>query len=162
MRAQPPAIKPAPPAPQAAGIAARNVSRRTQIVILLALLGLMLLWAKWLIQLGTAWIKQAEDACTLIVRVRLFLLPLWLPGWLALAAMMLEGMRTLQHRVWPWPGRWLWKDTPILGPRQALWRGRFVLFLAGLILLLNVYLTWLALWGEVLSPELHARCAASG
>ncbi|PJK08619.1 hypothetical protein CO610_05590 [Lysobacteraceae bacterium NML95-0200] len=146
--------------PKSEDIAPRNVSRITQGVFLLACLAFMLLWAHAMPK-GVEWVKAATDTCTGIMRFRILLSPLLVFPLVMLFFSALDGLRCLQYRQWPWPGMWLWKDTPIRSARYALWRGRLLLILAVPVLLaLTSYMTWLLLFGELLSPDVHAQCAS--
>ena len=152
-------IAPELPPSTAAGIAPRNVSRMTQAVIFVAGLGFMVLWGQVLMPMASAWLKTSPDACEAIVRMRIMLAPLLLIHFAVLFYVLLDGLRSLQYGQWPWPGMWLWKDTPIRSKTYALWRGRLMLAI-GLPVMLGVagYMTWIVLFGQLLSPEVHAQC----
>lgn len=152
-------ISPETPPADVAGIAPRNVSRITQGVLLLACVTFMLLWVYVAMPRGVEWVKAATDACTGILRFRLLLSPLLIFPLAVLFFAALDGLRCLQHGQWPWPGMWLWKDTPIRSKTYALWRGRLMLAI-GLPVMLGVagYMTWIVLFGQLLSPEVHAQC----
>lgn len=142
-------------------LARRTVRRRTQLAVVLAALALMLGVQQFLLPWGMAWVQAAGEACAAISRLRWVLAPLLLlPLGVAYLALV-DGLRSLQYGVWPWPGMWLWKDTPLRGQRYARWRGWLLLGVAlPLLLALGGYMLWLLVAGDLVAPHVHARCVA--
>ncbi len=144
-------LTPEQPPVEASGIALRNVSRRAQGLILLAAIVLMAGYVAVLKSRGWQAAVAAGDVCVVDMRLRLLLLPVLLLMAAAAVAGAIDGWRSLQHRVWPWPGMWLWHDTPLRSTRYALWRGRLLLGLwLPMMIGLLAYVGWQLLFVDFL------------